>query len=67
MELFGDWAKKKSRSGELGFVVFVVEDVLLAEALGEDVGDFAHEVALLSGKGESDAEPLRAHDSWLKI
>ena len=48
-------------AGELGFVVLVVEDRRLAEALRENVGDLGDEVPLFPGKGEGDAEAFGTH------
>ena len=48
-------------AGELGFVIFVVEDCRFAEAFRENGRDLRDIVPLFSGKGEGDAEAFGTH------
>jgi hypothetical protein len=43
----------------------VVEDMLLGEVFGENVGDLGNEVAFFSREGEGDAETLGVHNSFI--
>ena len=46
---------------KLGLVILVVENLVLAQLLREDVGDLRHERPMNSRKGEGDAEAFGRH------